>query len=278
MTGNIDLHCHSSVSDGMLSPAALVARARANGVDVLALTDHDEIGGLAAAASTAAELGLRFVPGVEISVTWAGETVHIVGLQVDPGCPALVQGLEDTRSGRERRGRDMAAQLAAVGIPGAFEGALKHVGNPRLISRTHFARFLVESGVCANVQEVFDNYMVEGKPGYAPMRWAALADAVGWIRAAGGRAVIAHPGRYDYTPLQFDALYDEFIGLGGEGIEVVTGSHTPEQYREYAAVAQRYGLLASRGSDFHGPGESRVDLGQLPPLPSHLKPVWHDWH
>ncbi|WP_338618647.1 3',5'-nucleoside bisphosphate phosphatase [Pigmentiphaga sp. CHJ604] len=274
---NVDLHCHSQVSDGMLPPAGLAARARRNGVDVLALTDHDEVGGLHEAAAASRELGMRFVPGVEISVTWAGETVHIVGLGVDPDDAVLVEGLRDTRSGRERRAREMAAQLAAVGIPGAFEGALVHVGNPQLISRTHFARFLVERGVCKDVGEVFQNYLVEGKPGYVPMRWATLLDAVGWIRGAGGVAAIAHPGRYPYTPLQFHALYDEFLQLGGVGIEVVTGSHTPDQYREYAEVAVRYGFLASRGSDFHGPEESRVDLGCLPPLPAHLTPIWHDW-
>ncbi|MDX3905040.1 MAG: 3',5'-nucleoside bisphosphate phosphatase [Pigmentiphaga sp.] len=274
---NVDLHCHSQVSDGLLAPDELVARAHRNGVDVLALTDHDEVGGLVQAAEAARTLGMRFVPGVEISVTWAGDTVHIVGLRIDPDDARLVEGLRETRSGRERRGREMAEQLAAVGIPGAFEGALAHVGNPQLISRTHFARFLVEQGVCRDVSDVFENYLVEGKPGYVPMRWAALSDAVDWILGAGGVAVIAHPGRYHYTPLQFHALYDEFLQLGGRGIEVVTGSHTPEQYREYAEVAKRYGFLASRGSDFHAPSESRIDLGRLPPLPAHLTPIWGEW-
>jgi predicted metal-dependent phosphoesterase TrpH len=274
---NVDLHCHSRISDGLLSPADLVERAQRNGVDVLALTDHDELSGLGQAAEAARPLDMRFVPGVEISVTWAGSTVHIVGLRVDPLCPALVEGVRATRSGREMRGRDMAAQLDAVGIPGAFEGALEHVGNPQLISRTHFARFLVQIGVGKDISHVFQNYLVEGKPGYAPMRWATLANAVAWIREAGGTAVIAHPGRYDYTPTQFGAFFDEFLSLGGKGIEVVTGSHTPDQYKEYAQVARQYGFLASRGSDFHGPAESRVDLGQLPPLPADLTPVWHDW-
>lgn len=274
---NIDLHCHSNVSDGLLAPADVVARAHANGVDVLALTDHDEVRGLDAAADAARTLGLRFVPGVEISVTWANDTVHIVGLGVDPHSGVLIDGLRATRSGRERRAREMAEQLAQVGIEGAFEGGLRHAGNPELLGRTHFARYLVEIGVCKDVREVFQRYLVEGKPGYAPMRWASLADAVAWIDQAGGMAVIAHPGRYDYTPTQFHALFDEFLGLGGKGIEVITGSHTPDQYREYAVVARQYGFLASRGSDFHGPHESRVDLGALPPLPDNLVPVWRDW-
>ncbi len=278
MNRNFDLHCHSTISDGALPPAAVVARAHANGVDVLALTDHDEVSGVSLAAQAADELGMQLVPGVEISVTWASQTVHIVGLRIDPLHAGLVQGLADTRSGRARRAAEMAAQLDAVGIEGSLEGALRFAGNPELVSRTHFARFLIEQGVCQSVGEVFENFLVGGKPGYVPMRWASLEDAIGWIRAAGGRAIIAHPGRYEYTDTAFHALYETFRDLGGEGIEVVTGSHSPEQYLEYAGVAKRYGFLASCGSDFHAPGESRIDLGTLPPLPAGLKPVWHDWY
>lgn len=274
---NADLHCHSTVSDGMLSPEVLAARAHANGVELWALTDHDEVGGLVAAHQAADALGLPFVPGVEISITWAGHTVHIVGLQVDPFSAELIEGLAQTRSGRTRRARDMATSLEQAGVPGAYEGALRYVGNPELISRTHFARFIVESGVCPSVQAVFDNYLSEGKPGYVPHRWATLEDAVTWIHAAGGQAVIAHPGRYKMTSLQHDSLFDRFKELGGEGVEVTTGSHTPAQYQTYATLARRYGLLASRGSDFHGPTESRVDLGTLPPLPDSVTPIWHNW-
>jgi predicted metal-dependent phosphoesterase TrpH len=274
---NVDLHCHSNISDGLLAPSEVAARAKANGVDVWALTDHDEVDGIAQAREAAAALDLRYVTGVEISVTWAGQTVHIVGLNIDETNEALVGGLAATRSGREQRAHEMAAQLAAAGIPGAFQGALQFVGNPDLISRTHFARFLIEQGVCSDVNEVFRNYLVEGKPGFVPHRWATLANAVGWIRGAGGTAVIAHPGRYKFDDLAFSALFDEFRRLGGAAIEVTTGSHTTDQYEEYAQVARRYGFLASRGSDFHGPGESRVDLGGLPPLPGGLVPVWHDW-
>ncbi len=274
---NIDLHCHSTVSDGLLSPAAVAARAKANGVDVWALTDHDELDGIAQARAAAAQLDLQFVAGVEISITWSGETVHIVGLQIDETCAALIAGLHATRHGREQRAHEMAAQLALVGIPDAYAGALKFVGNPDLISRTHFARYIIELGVCADVPAVFSKYLIEGKPGFVPHRWATLTQAVEWIRAAGGTPVIAHPGRYRFTPLQQDALLEEFIALGGDAIEVVTGSHTPAQYEEWARIALRYGLRASRGSDFHGPGESRVDLGALPPLPASLIPVWSDW-
>jgi predicted metal-dependent phosphoesterase TrpH len=274
---NVDLHCHSNVSDGLLSPAAVALRAHANGVDVWALTDHDEVSGIAEARDAAASLGMKYVTGVEISITWAGETVHIVGLQIDETNEDLVKGLAHTRSGRERRAHEMAAQLDAVGIPNAFKGALKFVGNPDLISRTHFARYIIELGAQNDIGGVFRNYLTEGKPGYVPHRWASLKDAVTWIRGAGGIAVVAHPGRYKFSEIARDALLQEFKQLGGTGVEVVTGSHTVEEYDQYAKVAKTYGLLASRGSDFHGPGESPIDLGALPPLPTGLTPVWHDW-
>ncbi len=274
---NADLHCHSNVSDGMLAPAEVAARAKANGVEVWALTDHDEVGGIAEARAAAKDIGLRFMAGVEISITWAGKTVHIVGLGIDENNDTLRAGLDSVRNGRLLRGREIARQLDQAGIPGAFEGALQYADNPEMLGRTHFARFLVDAGVKPTVSAVFDNYLVEGKPGFVPHRWATLEESVSWIRAAGGRAVIAHPGRYPFTDLQLWAMIDRFRELGGEGIEVVTGSHTPDQYGEFANIAKRSGLLASRGSDFHGPGESRVDLGALPPLPSGLTPVWHDW-
>jgi len=274
---NADLHCHSIVSDGTLTPTALAQRAKTNGVDLWALTDHDELDGIAEARSAAAAVGLRFMAGVEISITWSGKTVHIVGLGVDEHNPELRAGLGSVRGGRERRGREMAESLAQVGITGAFEGAMKHADNPEMLGRTHFARFLVESGVKPTVSDVFKHYLVEGKPGFVPHRWGTLEQAVGWIRGAGGRAVIAHPGRYGLSELQRDALIEAFRDLGGEGIEVVTGSHTPQEYDHYARVARRTGLLASRGSDFHGTSESGADLGSLPPLPADLMPVWHDW-
>jgi 3',5'-nucleoside bisphosphate phosphatase len=274
---NADLHCHSAVSDGTLEPHALVERAHANGVDLFALTDHDEVAGIAPALARARELGLPFVAGVEISVTWADDTIHVVGLRIDANDEALLAGLARTRTGRRARALEIAAQLAAAGIPGAFEGALAHAGNPDLISRSHFARHIVDTGRCATVGEVFGRYLVSGKPGYVPHRWARLDEALGWIRGAGGIAVLAHPGRYALSPLAFEALLDAFVSGGGTGIEVVCGSHSPDQYPHYEAVARRRGLRASRGSDFHGPGESRHDLGSLPSSPAGLDPVWSDW-
>lgn len=274
---NVDLHCHSTVSDGVLAPEAVAARAHANGVRLWALTDHDELDGIPAARRAAANLGMGYVPGVEISITWAGQTVHIVGLQIDETNAQLALGLAATRNGRERRAREMAEQLARVGIPGAYEGALKFVANPDLIGRTHFARYIIECGVCPDVSTVFRHYLIEGKPGFVPHRWATLLQAVTWIREAGGVAVVAHPGRYKFSKLATDEFFNTFKDLGGSAIEVMTGSHTVDQYAVYAKVAKRYGFQVSRGSDFHGPGESRIDLGMLPPCPSGLVPVWRDW-
>jgi 3',5'-nucleoside bisphosphate phosphatase len=274
---NVDLHCHSTASDGLLAPAALVERACAGGVTLFALTDHDELAGLEQARSAAAARGLAFVDGVEISVTWRGTTIHVIGLRVDPDNAELRRGLETVRGSRVRRARRMADSLESAGIPGSFEGAMAHVENPEIISRTHFARFLVRRGHARDVRSVFHHFLVKGKPGYVAHEWAALADAVGWIRAAGGVAVVAHPGRYKLSRAEMRELLGEFIASGGTGIEVVTASHTPEQYAEFAALARELGLLASRGSDFHGPGESKVDLGALPQLPGDLKPVWQDW-
>jgi len=271
---NADLHCHSTVSDGTLEPETLAARAKAGGVELWALTDHDEIGGLARARAAALCEGLAWLSGCEISVTFAGTTVHIIGLGFDADDAALREGLARTRGGREARAREMAAGLAQVGIPGAFEGALPFVGNPELISRTHFARFLVERGYCADTGEVFRRYLTEGKPGFVPHRWASLGDAVRWIVQAGGVAVIAHPARYKFTPTEEYALFSEFKAHGGRGVEVVTGSHSAAEALKYGEMALEFDLLASRGSDFHSPDESRIDLGTLPDLPGALTPVW----
>jgi 3',5'-nucleoside bisphosphate phosphatase len=271
---NADLHCHSVVSDGTLQPEALAERAKANGVELWSLTDHDELDGQQRAATAARRLGLDYLSGCEISVSFAGTTVHIVGLGFDATDRALHDGLAATRGGRGGRAHDMSAGLAKVGIKGAFDGALKYAGNPDLIARTHFARYLVEIGVCADTNEVFRRFLTEGKPGYVPHRWAALGDAVRWITRAGGMAVIAHPGRYKFTPTEEYALFTEFIAHGGRGVEVVTGSHTTAEYQKYADMALEFGLLASRGSDFHSPDESHTDLGALPDLPGQLTPVW----
>lgn len=282
MTGNLtlnaDLHCHSVVSDGTLTPEELAQRARANGVQIWALTDHDELGGQERARAAATHLGIQYLSGVEISVTWMNHTIHIVGLGIDAEHVGILEGLKRTREGRGNRAKLMAEQLLKAGIPGAYEGALHFAGNQELISRTHFARYLVEQGVCRDTEQVFKNYLVENKPGYVPHLWATLDDAVAWIKAAGGVAVIAHPGRYKLSALQMEELYKHFKDIGGVGIEVITGSHSPNQYQTYGKIAQHYGFLASRGSDFHDPEESYIDLGALPHLPDHLTPIWSLFH
>ena len=271
---NADLHCHSVISDGTLTPEELAARAHANGVELWALTDHDEIGGQQRAAAAAKALGMGYLSGTEISVSFAGHTVHIVGLGFDIHDPRLLAGLQSTRGGRHDRAKDMAAGLAKVGIHGSFEGALTYAGNPDLISRTHFARFLVETGVCKDTHEVFRRFLTEGKPGFVPHRWASLGDAVRWIRECQGVAVIAHPARYGFTPTEEFALFTEFKNHGGQAVEVVTGSHSAQEAIVYADMAREFDLAASRGSDFHSPDESHTDLGSLPWLPGNLTPVW----
>lgn len=271
---NADLHCHSTYSDGTLSPEALASRAHEQGVDLWALTDHDEIAGQARAAAAAAALGMRCLTGVEISVTFIGRTIHIVGLGFDAAHPELLAGLHRTRHGRTQRAIDMAQGLALVGIEGAYEGALRHVDNPELVSRTHFARFLVEQGHCRDTAEVFRKYLTDDKPGFVPHNWAKLGEAVQWITQAGGVAVIAHPARYKLKANEEYALITEFMAHGGQAIEVVTGSHSAADAQRYAHTALEYGLAASRGSDFHSPTESRTDMGTLPPLAAALTPVW----
>ena len=275
---NADLHCHSVVSDGTLTPEQLAERAFANGVRLWALTDHDELGGQERAQLAASALGMDYLPGVEISVSWMGQTIHIVGLGIDAAHAGILEGLRRTREGRGNRAKQMAEQLLKAGIPGAYEGALHFAGNQELISRTHFARFLVEQGVCKDTEQVFKRYLVEDKPGYVPHLWATLDDAVAWIKGSGGAAVIAHPGRYKLSAMQMDELYKHFKEIGGMAIEVITGSHSPNQYQTYGKIAQHYGFLASRGSDFHDPEESYIDLGTLPHLPDHLTPVWSLFH
>lgn len=277
MTLNADLHCHSTISDGLLTPAELAQRAKANGVDLWALTDHDEIGGIGEARAEAAAVGLGFVTGVEISVSWGEDhTVHVVGLGFDDGYAPLVDGLAQVRSGRDARAQRMAAELDKVGIHGAYEGALKYAGNPALISRSHVARYIVELGHAKDVKSVFDWWLAFGKPGYVAHPWATMEQAVAWIRGGGGIAVIAHPGRYRLSKQQLHQMFGVFKELGGRGIEVISGSHGADEMRECARVAREFGFLASRASDFHGPGESWIDLGKLPDLPDDLTPVWSE--
>lgn len=270
----VDLHTHSTRSDGLLAPNDLVGRAAERGVRVLALTDHDETGGLAEARASAESAGITLVNGVEISVTWNEQTVHVVGLAIDPDHPGLAGGLAEIRAGRRERAERIASELEMAGVEDSLAGARAHATNPDLLGRTHFARFLVERGHARDVQGVFRKFLVSGKPGYVAHQWAGLEQATGWICASGGMAVLAHPGRYRLAEQERCSLFAAFKDAGGAAVEVVTGSHTPEQFLSYAGYARRFGLLASAGSDFHGRGEGRRDLGDLPGLPAGCKPVW----
>ena len=272
-----DLHCHSTHSDGLLAPAAVVARAGEHGVDVLALTDHDEVDGLAEALDAALDAGITLICGSELSVTWAGITIHVLALGIDPTNPTLTDGLDSIRVGRSTRARRIGDALAGAGIHGAYEGAMRYVTSERLISRTHFARYLVEAGHAREMKDVFARYLTPGRPGHVAHDWATLSQAVGWIHAAGGQAVIAHPGRYKVDAGGMRRLLTEFRDTGGDGIEVVSPSHTPAQYVEFATQARIFGLRGSCGSDWHGPGESRMELGALPAMPAGVVPVWRDW-
>ena len=274
---NFDLHNHSTASDGLLTPTQLVELGARLGVDGLALTDHDTLEGIEEASGAAQRLGLFFVPGVEISVSWGDTTLHVVGLGVDPRSVVLVDGLRSIRAGRLGRARQMSDALAALGIEDTFEAALALAGNELRLSRSHFARHLVQVGVVSDAQKAFDRYLGKGKPAFVKHEWARLEDAVAWIRSAGGIAVLAHPGRYGLGPRERETLLHEFKRLGGEAIEVVTGSHRPEEYATWRRIAVEHGFLASRGADYHGPGESPAQPGQLPLLPAVLEPVWTRW-
>lgn len=272
---NCDLHCHSTCSDGLLEADAVARRAAENGVDLLALTDHDSLDGLSAARAAAELAGIGLVNGVEISIEWQALQIHILGYAFASDDRGLEAGLESIRSGRIERAQRMSAELAKVGIEGAFDGAMRYAANPSLISRAHFGRYLVESGAARDLRSVFESYLVPGKPGYVEHRWATLAEALDWVHAAGGLVAVAHPGRYKLSRSDMRRFLSEFKDLGGQAIEVVSGSHTQEHVELFTRYAKEYGFLASRGSDFHGPGESYFDLGQLPSLPDGLKPVWH---
>ena len=274
---NYDLHNHSTCSDGLLTPTQLIELAVRTGANPIALTDHDTVDGLAEARAAAETLGVKLVNGVEISVSWGETTLHIVGLNIDPAAQELADGLRGIREGRLERGRKIAAAFDRLGIEGTFEGAHALAKNKTMLGRTHFARHLLERGVVKDMQKAFDRYLIKGKPAYVAHQWARLEDAVAWIRAANGVAVLAHPGRYKLGRDEMRELLARFKDMGGSAIEVVTGSHTREHYATYRKLAMEFGLAASRGSDFHGPGESSFQPGKLPQLHESLTPVWSLW-
>lgn len=272
-----DLHCHSNVSDGLLSPVEVAHRAADRGVELWSLTDHDDIAGLAEARAAAEARGLRFLDGSEISVSWRDDaSFHVVGLGIDPANGDLCAGLKSIRDGRDGRAHRIAAELEKIGIHGAYEGAARYAEKASIISRAHFARFLVERKISPDVKSVFDYYLAKSKPGYVPHEWASVEDALRWIGNAGGVAVLAHPLRYRVGREELRVFLGEFKDRGGQGIEVACGAHSAEEVHECARLARHFGLKASVASDFHGPGESYADLGMTPPLPDDLVPIWRD--
>jgi hypothetical protein len=271
-----DLHTHSTHSDGTLTPNALVARAAAAGVDVLALTDHDVTDGLDEARAAALAAGLELIPGVEVSVSWGTQTVHVVGLGIAADEPTLQAGLQELRKFRDWRAEEIARRLEKQGIPEAYAGARAHAKG-RIVGRTHFARFLVEAGHAKDLRQVFKKFLVRGRPGYVPGQWAELGQAVGWIHAAGGQAVIAHPARYTLSATRLRLLLEDFKVCGGDAIEVVSGSHSRDDYFRLAHLAAQFNLLASAGSDYHGPEQPWLELGRLPALPDGCRPIWQGW-
>ncbi len=277
MGSHHDLHTHSTASDGTLRPSELVARAARAGVRVMALTDHDTLNGIAEAKVAAAEQGLTLIPGVEISVNWGGRVIHILGLGLDPAALELNNGLERLRDYRGWRAKEIGRRLAVKGIEGAYEGALALSGDEEFVGRTHFARLLVQRGYAATVRDVFKRYLVKGKPGHVSGEWASLEEALVWILDAGGQAVIAHPARYSFTGFKMRRLMGEFRELGGVAIEVVSGSHSRDEAYLYAQRARESSLLASAGSDYHGPEHPYLELGRLPKLPPGCTPIWADW-
>lgn len=270
---NIDLHAHSTASDGTLSPAALVRHAKDCGVDVLALTDHDSTAGFAEASAEAEVQGVHLLCGVEVSVTWARCTVHIVGLDVDPNHPDLVAGLAGIAQERDRRAQKMGLGLERQGVVNAREKAAA-LASGGLIARTHYARLLIQEGLAKDVSQAIKRYLSRGKPAFVAGQWASLEEAVAWIRAAGGVAVIAHPARYGFTVTKLRALMSDFKAAGGAAIEVLSGSHSSDEARAMARHARWAGLCGSRGSDYHGPENPWVELGRLPSLPEDVEPVW----
>lgn len=273
----IDLHSHSQCSDGSLSPTDLVALAVRAGVKALALTDHDSVDGIVEATAAAQGTGLTLIAGVELSAIWGVHNIHVVGLQVDIRNPILKAGLEQQAGVRAERGRKMGAKLEALGLKGAYEGALALASSPDGLSRTHMAQWLFDAGHVSTIQQAFDKYLGPRKPAAVPMPWASLADVVAWIKAAGGVAIVAHPGRYDMSRTKMRQLLADFKAAGGDGMEVATATEKPDMVAYLGKLSQQLGLLASQGSDYHGKPAPWIALGRFPVLPAGCVPVWTAW-
>lgn len=271
-----DLHCHSTASDGALSPSELLQRAYDQGVTDLALTDHDTVAGLAEAGQVAADLGVRLIPGIELSTTYLSQCLHIVGLNIDPSHPVLLAGLHEQHAIRGQRAHKIADKLEKKGFTGAYQ-AVKAAAGDGEITRSHFADYLVGLGAVADQQAAFDRYLSKGKPAFVPTHWVDLADGIAWIRAAGGIAVLAHPLRYKLSFKWMNKALAAFKQAGGQGLEVVTSRASVDDIRLSLQLLQNHQLHASRGSDFHSPENQWVELGRLQPLPNGASGVWELW-
>jgi hypothetical protein len=274
---NVDLHMHSTASDGQLTPSELILRAEKNSVDMMALTDHDSLKGIPEAMECASEKNIHFIPGVEISVTWGNVTIHVLGLNIDPENKILSSAMDSIQDTRFERAKAINQALVGAGLPSLLEEALQEAQSPGQISRTHFARVMKSRGFCSSIQDVFKNYLVPGKPGFVEHKWVSLKNAIDWIQKADGLAVLAHPARYRLSKIELNALLEDFSNLGGKAIEVATGSHSYSDMKKFQIIANENNFEASRGSDFHSLSESRFDVGYAPALPNNTAPVWARW-
>jgi len=276
MPSNIDLHTHSNMSDGTLSPTELVQRAHNKRVKTLALTDHDSTNGLLEARKAAQPLGINLIDGVEVSVTWEKKTIHIVGLNIDPSYEPLKKGLLKLQNTRRERAQQIGVRLKKIGIPDAYE-ASKTMAGEGMITRTHFARYILQMDRASSMQNAFDRYLGQGRPGFVHTTWVDMGEAINWIVGAGGNAVIAHPLRYKLTGSWMRRLLSSFKDVGGQAIEVVCGNSNPNNIRDSANYANRFDLAGSVGSDFHSPGRVWIELGKFANLPTTVKPLWDYW-
>ncbi|PTQ89567.1 PHP domain-containing protein [Agitococcus lubricus] len=272
----IDLHSHSLYSDGTESPSDLVAQAAAAGVEMLALTDHDSVAGLAEAQAAAKQQGICLVNGVELSAIWQQQLVHIIGLNINPQHPTLVAGLAQQAQARAKRARLIADKLQLLGLGESWPSVLAMAdGDANRIGRAHFAQYLLAQGHVNQLQKAFDKYLATGKPAAVPMPWIDLSTAVQWIREAGGVPVLAHPARYGLSQTKLRALLADFVAVGGQAMEVSTANEKTNIIQNLAALAQRFNLHASQGSDFHGNTMTWLRLGRFSELPEQCRPVWH---
>lgn len=268
-----DLHCHSSFSDGALTPSEVILRAKEQGVTTLALTDHDTVAGLAEAQQAAEQQALDFIPGIELSCLWSNKTFHVLGLNIDPSNAEILTGTQQLQEIRLERAKKIADKLAKNKIPGAF-AAVQVAAGVGMITRPHFANFLLENNHVSSIQNAFDRYLGQGKSAFVNTQWVEMENAIHWINSAGGVAVVAHPMRYKLTASWMRRFLSAFKEMGGQGIEVITARSNPDEIRRTIHFAQQFELYGSVGSDFHTPKNQWVELGRLASLPINIKPVW----